>query len=97
MDQRDQTPDPLARSHPLRVALIVMAIICNVAAPMTAWPQQVRLLGYGLIAASMIILAVAFAQSGAGAADKRRLVIAGAGLLVALSLIYLLATRSVTI
>jgi threonine/homoserine/homoserine lactone efflux protein len=99
MDKNDPSlnaPNALSRSHPLRVGLICLAILCNVVAPMTNWPQQVRLLGYAFVGVSMIILAVAYVQSGTDADDKqKRRSLAISGALFALIAIYLLATRSI--
>jgi hypothetical protein len=98
MEQTGQRPNALSRSHPLRVALICLAVICNVAAPMTSWPQQVRLFGYALVSASMIVLAIAYVQSGTDTADKqKRLWRAGGGGVMALVAICLLATRSLSL
>jgi hypothetical protein len=98
MDNKDPGLNALSRSHPLRVGLICLAILCNVIAPMTNWPQQVRLLGYAFVGVSMIILAIAYVQSGTDDADKqkRRSLATGAALF-ALVAIYLLATRSLGI
>jgi hypothetical protein len=108
MEQTGQRrPDPrhndprhnaLSRSHPLRLALICVAVICNVAAPMTSWPLQVRLFGYALVSAAMIVLAVGYVQSGTDGADrKKRLRRASGGGAVAMIAIYLLATRSLSL
>jgi hypothetical protein len=102
MSENDQKPpgedDALARSHLLRVALIGLAIVCNVAAPMTSWPQQVRLMGYGLVTAALMLLALAYAQSGSSASDTmRRRLIAIGGIAVALLVVYALATRSLRV
>jgi hypothetical protein len=102
MPDNDQKPpgedDALARSHLLRVALIGLAIVCNVAAPLTSWPSQVRLMGYGLVTAAMMLLALAYAQSGTDAADTmRRRLLALGGIALALLVVYALATRSLRV
>jgi hypothetical protein len=90
--------DALARSHLLRVALIGLAIVCNVAAPLTKWPAQVRLMGYGLVTAALMLLALAYAQSGTDAADTaRRRLLALGGLSLALLVVYALAVRSLRV
>jgi hypothetical protein len=101
MGHQDQKPpgkDALARSHLVRVALIGSAIVCNVTAPLTSWPQQVRLLGYGLVTAAMLLLALSYAQSGTSAADTaRRRWLAAGGAVLALAVVYMLAARSLRV